>query len=126
MAEPQYVFPTVERLDRIVDNYIKLDSNVQMKMRNGMTRDLYFKSTLMQYFMNDNDIDDAKQDESYAVIPESIDDVAAVCAEHYHIPKKELVESYVRCTGFEFYDKERREKIEKQIRELKGAKESGI
>lgn len=117
-AEHHFI-PLIE-LEELADEYIEFDSKVQMKMRNGMTRQMYILWTVVAQFFNEN-ADFLKQlgtDQFGQPTDEALTIICGICAEHYGFSPEELKEAFVRCNGLEFFDADRRAEIEKQWAEL--------
>jgi hypothetical protein len=110
-----YIFETLKGLENLANDYERLDGNIQMMIRNGMTRKIHVNFLIVQYFMNYNGIirnDREDPHNEYTKMP--LSEIIRNCAEHYNIKPEELNEDFLRYTGTEFLDKERK----KMVREL--------
>jgi hypothetical protein len=106
-----YKFPELEPIEKLADKYMELDLAVQMRVKNGMSRELYVNYSILNTFMNHNDLD-LERDQRGIVTESSLLRVAQVCAPHYSRAPEELVDAFVRNIGTEFLDADARKRVE--------------
>jgi hypothetical protein len=111
MEENGLTFPEYGSVEKLVKEYIKYDSRIQMQMRNGMSEEIYLSCSLINEFLTANQ-KLVERDGLERLKDESLERAAEICSKHYGKDKAHLIESFRRVTGLEFYDPERRAEIE--------------
>ena len=118
MQHPQYRFSPLERVEELAKSYIEVDRNWKMQARNGMSGEMCIDFWIMQLFMNNNH--EYIDEQNDLPTPESLDLTAKECARHYNRDPDKLKDIYLRILNMEFYDPEKRERIERELAELEG------
>jgi len=114
-----YKFLPLESIEILVDQYIQLDTRVQMRIRNGMTREIYLDHTILNEFINQND--PTLECGPFGIPTEdSLLRVAGLCVQQYGRTPEQLTDAFQRASGTEFLDQELREEIERRFKELLG------
>ncbi|MBW2991035.1 hypothetical protein KY348_05015 [Candidatus Woesearchaeota archaeon] len=113
MAEKKYVFSPMKSIEELADGYLKTDARYQMMKRNGMTREMFVNFHIINNFINKND-PPLETDQRHMFTGQAFEQVIKACAQHYHKPPEKLKEAWDKCTGTDFYDREKRERIEKE------------
>jgi hypothetical protein len=122
MASLEYTFPLEANTVRLAHDYIKLDGLWQMQARNGMPTLVCEDFWIMKAFMNHNDSRVADNEELLEPTPSQLDEIAKLCSEHYGRPVGRLKDSYQKVHNMDFYDPQLKERILRELAELKEEK----
>jgi hypothetical protein len=109
--------PTTD-VGELVDTLLEFDTRWMERARNGMTRDMFLRASILNEFLNQNfAYDDIDKMENGSPDPEFLRRAAETCSAYYLIEPTLLVEDFTRCMGTEFMDPENRDRIEKEMAE---------
>jgi len=106
MREP--IFPDMDGIEQCVDTYLEQDVVDATMAANGMPRSIFLNYHIINFFLRANPQVNSVLD----ITPEVLAHAAALCSDHFGIPREELISSYERVTAKEWYDHKLREELE--------------